>query len=62
MRHPYQLKKGCVCAPHSPYGVTKLAGEHLVELYRANHGLSTATLRYFTAYGPRQRPDMAGTR
>ncbi len=47
------------CAPHSPYGVTKLAGEHLVELYRANHGLSTVTLRYFTAYGPRQRPDMA---
>jgi nucleoside-diphosphate-sugar epimerase len=47
------------CAPHSPYGVTKLAGEHLVELYRTNHGLSAATLRYFTAYGPRQRPDMA---
>lgn len=46
-------------APHSPYGVTKLAGEHLAELYRRNFGLPTASLRYFTVYGPRQRPDMA---
>jgi len=45
--------------PHSPYGVTKLAGEHLCGLYAANHGLSTVALRYFTVYGPRQRPDMA---
>jgi nucleoside-diphosphate-sugar epimerase len=45
--------------PHSPYGVTKLAGEHLCNLYAANHGLSTISLRYFTVYGPRQRPDMA---
>lgn len=45
--------------PHSPYGVTKLAAEHLCELYRRNFGLSTASLRYFTVYGPRQRPDMA---
>jgi nucleoside-diphosphate-sugar epimerase len=45
--------------PHSPYGVTKLAGEHLCGLYAANHGLSTVSLRYFTVYGPRQRPDMA---
>ena len=44
--------------PFSPYGVTKLAAEHLCELYRANFGLSTASLRYFTVYGPRQRPDM----
>jgi UDP-glucuronate 4-epimerase len=45
--------------PHSPYGVTKLAAEHLSGLYAANWGLSTVSLRYFTVYGPRQRPDMA---
>jgi nucleoside-diphosphate-sugar epimerase len=45
-------------APHSPYGVTKLAAEHLCELYRHNFGLKTLSLRYFTVYGPRQRPDM----
>jgi nucleoside-diphosphate-sugar epimerase len=45
--------------PHSPYGVTKLAAEHLCGLYAANHGLATVSLRYFTVYGPRQRPDMA---
>jgi len=46
-------------APHSPYGVTKLAGEHLCGLYAANHGVPSVSLRYFTVYGPRQRPDMA---
>jgi UDP-glucuronate 4-epimerase len=45
--------------PHSPYGVTKLAGEHLCSLYAANWGVPTLSLRYFTVYGPRQRPDMA---
>lgn len=45
--------------PHSPYGVTKLAGENLCSLYAANWGLPTVSLRYFTVYGPRQRPDMA---
>ena len=45
--------------PVSPYGVTKLAGEHLVSLYGTNFGLPTVSLRYFTVYGPRQRPDMA---
>lgn len=45
--------------PHSPYGVTKLAAEHLCGLYAANHGIATISLRYFTVYGPRQRPDMA---
>jgi len=45
--------------PHSPYGVTKLAAEHLCCLYAANWGLPTVSLRYFTVYGPRQRPDMA---
>ncbi len=45
--------------PHSPYGVTKLAAEHLCSLYADNWGLPTVSLRYFTVYGPRQRPDMA---
>jgi UDP-glucuronate 4-epimerase len=45
--------------PHSPYGVTKLAAEHLCNLYAANWNLPTVSLRYFTVYGPRQRPDMA---
>lgn len=45
--------------PYSPYGVTKLAGENLCELYRMNYGIKTISLRYFTVYGERQRPDMA---
>ncbi len=45
--------------PMSPYGVTKLAAEHLCVLYARNFGLHTVSLRYFTVYGPRQRPDMA---
>jgi nucleoside-diphosphate-sugar epimerase len=49
-------------APLSPYGVTKLAAEHLCELYRAAYGVPTASLRLFTVYGPRQRPDMAFSR
>jgi nucleoside-diphosphate-sugar epimerase len=48
--------------PLSPYGVTKLAAEHLCTLYARNHGVPTVSLRYFTVYGPRQRPDMAFTR
>jgi nucleoside-diphosphate-sugar epimerase len=44
--------------PISPYGVTKLAGELLVGLYALQHGLPATSLRYFTVYGPRQRPDM----
>jgi len=48
--------------PFSPYGVTKLAGEHLVALYRENFGLNTVSFRFFTVYGPGQRPDMAFTR
>lgn len=48
--------------PRSPYGVTKLAAEHLCVLYARNFGLPTVSLRYFTVYGPRQRPDMAFTR
>ena len=45
--------------PLSPYGVTKLAAEHLCHLYAANHGVPATSVRYFTVYGPRQRPDMA---
>jgi nucleoside-diphosphate-sugar epimerase len=45
--------------PISPYGVTKLAAEHLCTLYHHNFGVPTVSLRYFTVYGPRQRPDMA---
>ncbi len=48
--------------PLSPYGVTKLAAEHLSTLYATNFGLPTVSLRYFTVYGPGQRPDMAFTR
>jgi nucleoside-diphosphate-sugar epimerase len=44
--------------PLSPYGVSKLAAEHLGHLYHVNHGLPFVALRYFTVYGPRQRPDM----
>jgi len=46
-------------APVSPYGVSKAAGEQLCNLYQANFGLPCVSLRYFTVYGPRQRPDMA---
>jgi nucleoside-diphosphate-sugar epimerase len=48
--------------PVSPYGVTKLAGEHLCEVYRTTFDVPTVSLRLFTVYGPRQRPDMAFSR
>jgi UDP-glucuronate 4-epimerase len=48
--------------PVSPYGVTKLAAEHLCSLYATSFGVPTVSLRYFTVYGPGQRPDMAFTR
>ena len=48
--------------PFSPYGVTKLAAEHLCTLYAENYGVQTVALRYFSSYGPRQRPDMAFNR
>jgi nucleoside-diphosphate-sugar epimerase len=57
--HALPLREDSVCQPVSPYGVTKLAGEHLAVLYNRNHGLPTNSLRFFTVYGPRQRPDMA---
>ncbi|TAN33903.1 NAD-dependent epimerase/dehydratase family protein [bacterium] len=52
-------KESSVPLPLSSYGVTKLAGENLVHLYARNFGLPAMSLRYFTVYGPRQRPDMA---
>jgi UDP-glucuronate 4-epimerase len=48
--------------PISPYGITKLAGEHLARAYARSFGLDVVVLRYFNAFGPRQRPDMAFTR
>jgi nucleoside-diphosphate-sugar epimerase len=45
--------------PFSPYGVTKLAAEHLCRAYEVNFGVPLTILRYFSVYGPRQRPDMA---
>ena len=55
----YPTDEDLLPRPFSPYGVTKLAAEHLVLLYGRNFGLPVAALRYFTVYGPRQRPDMA---
>jgi nucleoside-diphosphate-sugar epimerase len=55
----YPTSETMLPRPFSPYGVTKLAGEHLVLLYGRNFGTPVAALRYFTVYGPRQRPDMA---
>ena len=48
--------------PTSPYGVTKLAAEHLVGAYREHHGTTATVLRYFSVFGPGQRPDMAYAR
>ncbi len=48
--------------PLSPYGITKLAGEHLARAYAKSFGLDVVVVRYFNAFGPRQRPDMAFTR
>ncbi len=55
----YPLKETAHPNPVSPYGVTKLAAEHLCSMYRDSYGVPVTSLRYFTAYGPRQRPDMA---
>jgi UDP-glucose 4-epimerase len=53
------MREDARCAPASPYGVTKLAAEHLCGLYWKSFGVPTVSLRFFTVYGPRQRPDMA---
>jgi UDP-glucose 4-epimerase len=52
------MREDAYLQPLSPYGVTKLAAEHLCHLYFANYGVPTVSLRFFTVYGPRQRPDM----
>jgi UDP-glucuronate 4-epimerase len=58
----YPTPEGTLPTPISPYGVTKLACEHLARAYGLSAGLDAVSLRYFTVYGPRQRPDMAFTR
>lgn len=55
----YPTTEHDVPRPFSPYGVTKLAAEHLCSLFAENWGLATVSLRYFTVFGPRQRPDMS---
>jgi nucleoside-diphosphate-sugar epimerase len=52
------MREDALPQPVSPYGVTKLAAEQLCYLYHVNHGVPTTSVRYFTVYGPRQRPDM----
>jgi len=53
------MKEESLLNPLSPYGVTKLAAENLCYLYYKNYNFPIVSLRYFTVYGPRQRPDMA---
>jgi nucleoside-diphosphate-sugar epimerase len=53
------MQEDALPRPISPYGVTKLSAEQLGYLYHVNHGVPTVAMRYFTVYGPRQRPDMA---
>jgi UDP-glucuronate 4-epimerase len=55
----YPTPEDTVPRPISPYGLTKLASEHLAYAYASEFGLGCVVLRYFNAYGPRQRPDMA---
>ena len=58
----FPTKETALPRPVSPYGVTKLAAEHLTHLYTRNFGIPAVSVRYFTVYGPRQRPDMAFSR
>ena len=53
------MREDALPQPVSPYGVTKMAAEQLGYLYHVNYGVPTVAMRYFTVYGPRQRPDMA---
>jgi UDP-glucose 4-epimerase len=55
----FPTKESALPHPVSPFGVTKLAAEHLTHLYTRNYGIPVVSVRYFTVYGPRQRPDMA---
>ncbi|MSO82750.1 MAG: NAD-dependent epimerase/dehydratase family protein [Acidobacteria bacterium] len=59
---PLPMREDARPQPVSPYGVTKLAAEQLCHLYHVNHGVPAVSLRYFTVYGPRQRPDMGFSR
>lgn len=58
----YPVSEATCPHPISPYGVTKLAAEHLCEVYGTYFSVPTVSLRLFTVYGPRQRPDMAFSR
>jgi nucleoside-diphosphate-sugar epimerase len=53
------MREDALPQPVSPYGVTKMAAEQLGYLYHVNYGVPAVAMRYFTVYGPRQRPDMA---
>ena len=55
----FPTKETALPLPVSPFGMTKLAAEHLAFVYMRNFGIPVTSLRYFTVYGPRQRPDMA---
>ena len=55
---PMPMREDALPQPVSPYGVSKLAAEQLCYLYFINYGVPSVSLRYFTVYGPRQRPDM----
>jgi nucleoside-diphosphate-sugar epimerase len=59
---PLPMREDARPQPVSPYGVTKLAAEQLCYLYHVNYSVPTVSLRYFTVYGPRQRPDMGFSR
>src|ERR1700730_10465643 len=58
----FPTKESALPRPVSPYGVTKLAAEHLTHLYTRNFDIPAVSVRYFSVYGPRQRPDMAFAR
>jgi UDP-glucose 4-epimerase len=58
-RAPIPMREDALPQPVSPYGVTKMAAEQLGYLYQVNYGVPVVAMRYFTVYGPRQRPDMA---
>jgi nucleoside-diphosphate-sugar epimerase len=58
----YPTPESTIPRPNSPYGITKLACEHLAAAYGRSFDLDAVGLRYFTVYGPRQRPDMAFAR
>jgi UDP-glucuronate 4-epimerase len=58
----YPTPEETIPRPLSPYGITKLACEHLARAYALEFALDVAVVRYFTIYGPRQRPDMAFTK